>query len=101
VLTAPRPRLRRGSSRGAARCGSGPACSSSRRSGRSAASRRSFSIVYALVPGTKYFRAPSTMLYVGSVLAAGARRGTELIEAPASGVSSTRYVIGWVCRPPS
>ena len=52
-----------------------------------------FSLVYALVPGTRYFRAPSTMLYVvsfcTSVLAAmGVQRALE------SGVR-TRYAIGW------
>lgn len=53
-----------------------------------------YSIVYALVPGTKYFRAPSTMLYVVSfctaVLAAfGAERVVRL-------ENRRRYAIGWI-----
>jgi len=53
-----------------------------------------FSIIYTLVPGTKFFRAPSTMLYVVSfctaVLAAiGADRALR-------GTVKTRYAIGWV-----
>ncbi len=53
-----------------------------------------FSIVYAIVPGTTYFRAPSTMLYVVSfcvaVLAAvGADRALH-------GGVKTRYAIGWL-----
>jgi hypothetical protein len=52
-----------------------------------------FSLVYAIVPGTTYFRAPSTMLYVVSFCAAtlaamGVHRALE------SGVR-TRYAIGW------
>lgn len=53
-----------------------------------------FSIVYALVPGTKYFRAPSTMLYVvsfGTAVLAGF--GVE--RALRRGVS-VRYVLAWV-----
>ncbi len=53
-----------------------------------------YALVYAVVPGTKYFRAPSTMLYVVSfataVLAAfGAERIVRL-------ENRRRYVIGWV-----
>lgn len=53
-----------------------------------------YSIVYALVPGTKYFRAPSTMLYVVSfctaVLAAfGAERVVRL-------ENRRRYALGWI-----
>jgi hypothetical protein len=53
-----------------------------------------FHLVYALVPGTKFFRAPSTMLYVVSfctaVLAAiGTDRALE--ESPAR-----RYLVGWL-----
>lgn len=52
-----------------------------------------YSLVYALVPGTKYFRAPSTMLYVVSfstaVLAAfGAERIVRM-------ENRTRYLTGW------
>lgn len=52
-----------------------------------------YSLVYALVPGTKYFRAPSTMLFVVSfctaVLAAfGAERIARLEDR-------RRYVMGW------
>jgi len=52
-----------------------------------------YKIVYALVPGTKFFRAPSTMLYVVSfgvaVLAAfGAERAVNRDV-------SRRYLIGW------
>ena len=52
-----------------------------------------YRIVYALVPGTKFFRAPSTMLYVVSfgvaVLAAfGAERAVNRDV-------SRRYLIGW------
>lgn len=53
-----------------------------------------YSIVYALVPGTKYFRAPSTMLYVVSFCTATlAGFGTE--RALRQGVP-TRYVLAWV-----
>lgn len=53
-----------------------------------------YSLVYAFVPGTKYFRAPSTMLYVVSfstaVLAAfGAERIVRLEHR-------RRYIVGWV-----
>jgi hypothetical protein len=52
-----------------------------------------YQLVYALVPGTKYFRAPSTILYVCTfsvaVLAAfGAERAL-------AGKTSMRYAIGW------
>jgi Bacterial membrane protein YfhO len=52
-----------------------------------------YSIVYALVPGTKYFRAPSTMLFVVSFCTAtlaafGAERMLRL-------ESRRRYLIGW------
>ena len=53
-----------------------------------------FHIVYALVPGTKFFRAPSTIIYVFalsvSVLAA---LGTERLLRREW---SQRYVLGWV-----
>ncbi|MEO7522086.1 MAG: hypothetical protein ABIW79_09745 [Gemmatimonas sp.] len=52
-----------------------------------------FSLVYALVPGTKYFRAPSTMLYVVSfAVATLAAMGTQ--HALTAGVK-TRYALGW------
>src|SRR5690606_15490361 len=52
-----------------------------------------YSLVYAIVPGTKYFRAPSTMLYVVSfataVLAAfGAERIVRM-------ENRARYLIAW------
>ena len=53
-----------------------------------------FSIVYALVPGTKYFRAPSTMLYVVSFCTA-VLAGFGVDRALRRGVSA-RYVAGWV-----
>jgi hypothetical protein len=54
-----------------------------------------YRLVYALVPGTKFFRAPSTMLYVVSfccaVLAAiGVDRAVARWEV------STRYLIAWI-----
>jgi hypothetical protein len=53
-----------------------------------------YSIVYAIVPGTKYFRAPSTMLYVVSFAAAVlAAMGTDRALA---GALRTRYVVGWL-----
>lgn len=52
-----------------------------------------YSLVYAIVPGTKYFRAPSTMLYVVSFCAAvlaafGAERVVRLEDR-------RRYFVGW------
>jgi hypothetical protein len=53
-----------------------------------------FSLVYALVPGTKYFRAPSTMLYVVSfAVAALAAMGAH--QSLTAGIR-TRYAVGWV-----
>ena len=53
-----------------------------------------YRLVYALVPGTKYFRAPSTMLYVvqfcGAVLAA---LGAERLLARAA---RPRYAYAWL-----
>jgi hypothetical protein len=53
-----------------------------------------FHLVYALVPGTKFFRAPSTIIYVfalaTSVMAA---LGTQRLLAREW---SQRYVLGWV-----
>jgi hypothetical protein len=52
-----------------------------------------YSLVYALVPGTKYFRAPSTMLYVVSFCTATlAAFGTERIVRLEA---RRRYLIGW------
>ena len=53
-----------------------------------------YSLVYALVPGTKFFRAPSTMLYVVSFCTAVlAAAGVE--RALARGVRP-RYLLAWV-----
>ena len=53
-----------------------------------------FHIVYALVPGTKFFRAPSTMLYIVSFCTAVlAALGTE--RALRDGVR-TRYLVAWL-----
>ncbi|MDB4881688.1 MAG: putative rane protein, partial [Gemmatimonadetes bacterium] len=53
-----------------------------------------FRVIYALVPGTKFFRAPSTIIYVfalaASVLAA---LGTKRLLRREW---SSRYVLGWV-----
>jgi hypothetical protein len=53
-----------------------------------------YQLVYAVVPGSKFFRAPSTILYVSafacSVLAAF---GAERVLA---GKGSPRYALGWV-----
>ena len=53
-----------------------------------------YHLVYALVPGTKYFRAPSTIFFVicfaAAVLAA---LGTERVLA---GETRPRYAVGWV-----
>jgi hypothetical protein len=53
-----------------------------------------FQIVYAIVPGTKFFRAPSTIFYVTTfAIAVLAALGTERLLA---GRFSTRYVYGWL-----
>lgn len=53
-----------------------------------------FQIVYALVPGTKFFRAPSTMMFVFAfAVAVLAALGTERLLA---GKVSHRYGIGWI-----
>jgi hypothetical protein len=53
-----------------------------------------FHLVYALVPGTKFFRAPSTMLYVVSFCTAVlAAIGTERALEDSS---SRRYLVGWL-----
>ena len=52
-----------------------------------------YSLVYALVPGTKYFRAPSTMLFVVSFATAVlAAFGTERIVRAEN---RRRYLAGW------
>ena len=54
-----------------------------------------YRIVYELVPGTKFFRAPSTMMYVCMfALAVLAAMGTERILATATSLSR-RFILGW------
>ena len=53
-----------------------------------------YSIVYAVVPGTKYFRAPSTMLYVVS-FATAVLAGTGVDRALSGGIRP-RYVAAWM-----
>jgi len=53
-----------------------------------------FQIIYAIVPGTKFFRAPSTIFYITTfAIAVLAALGTERLLA---GRFSTRYVYGWL-----
>jgi hypothetical protein len=53
-----------------------------------------YQIVYAIVPGTKFFRAPSTMLYVVSFsVAVLAACGMERVV---SGHVRRRYLLGWL-----
>src|SRR5262249_36557842 len=53
-----------------------------------------YHLVYAIVPGTKYFRAPSAMLYVVAFcIAVLAAVGTERALA---GLVSRKYLIGWL-----
>jgi len=53
-----------------------------------------FQLVYAIVPGTKFFRAPSTMMFVFAFsIAIFAALGTERLLA---GKVSARYAIGWL-----
>jgi len=53
-----------------------------------------FQLVYAIVPGTKFFRAPSTMMFVfGFSLALLSALGTERLLA---GKASQRYAVGWL-----
>jgi membrane protein YfhO len=53
-----------------------------------------YHLIYVLVPGTKFFRAPSTMLFlIGFCVAVLAALGTE--EVIVRGISR-RYVIGWL-----
>jgi hypothetical protein len=53
-----------------------------------------FHLVYAIVPGTKYFRAPSTMMFVMAfAVAVFAALGVEQVAA---GKVSVRYAVGWL-----
>jgi len=53
-----------------------------------------YHIVYAIVPGTKFFRAPSTMLYIVSfAVAVLAACGMDRVVA---GQVRTRYVVAWL-----
>lgn len=53
-----------------------------------------FQIVYAIVPGTKFFRAPSTMMFVFAfAIAVLAALGTERLLA---GKVKAKYAIGWL-----
>jgi hypothetical protein len=53
-----------------------------------------FQLIYALVPGTKFFRAPSTIFFITTfAVAVLAAFGTERLLA---GRFSTRYVYGWL-----
>ncbi|HXD22741.1 MAG TPA: YfhO family protein, partial [Gemmatimonadaceae bacterium] len=52
-----------------------------------------FEVIYAIVPGTKFFRAPSTIFFVTTfAIAVLAALGTERLLA---GKFSVRYVYGW------
>ena len=74
--------------------GSGSACSSCRVLWSLGGFTPFYHIVYALVPGTKFFRAPSTMLMVVALATAVlAALGTE--RALAGGLTR-RYLVGWV-----
>ncbi len=54
-----------------------------------------YHIIYAVVPGTKFFRAPSTMMYVTMFsLAVFAALGTERVLASAAPLAK-QYFIGW------
>ncbi|HEX6809843.1 MAG TPA: 6-pyruvoyl-tetrahydropterin synthase-related protein [Gemmatimonadaceae bacterium] len=53
-----------------------------------------YHIVYALIPGTKYFRAPSTMVFVvGLCVAVFAAFGAERLER---GDVTRQYAVGWL-----
>jgi hypothetical protein len=53
-----------------------------------------FSVIFALVPGTKYFRAPSTMFFLTAfAVAALAGEGTD---AALEGRVRPAYLVGWV-----
>ena len=56
-----------------------------------------YNLVYAIVPGTKFFRAPSTMLFFVSFCSAVlAAVGTERVLA---GDAPKWRVVGWGCSP--
>lgn len=53
-----------------------------------------FQLVYAVVPGTKFFRAPSTMMFVVAfAVAVLAALGTERVLA---GKVPAKYAVGWI-----
>lgn len=53
-----------------------------------------YHLVYAIIPGTKFFRAPSTMMFVlAFAVAVLAALGTERLLAKRY---TTRYLIGWM-----
>jgi Bacterial membrane protein YfhO len=53
-----------------------------------------YRLIYAIVPGTHYFRAPSTMMFVGMFsMAVFAALGTERILSRST---STRFALGWM-----
>jgi hypothetical protein len=53
-----------------------------------------YHLIYSIVPGTPYFRAPSTMMYITMfTLAVFAALGTERLLAREVG---TRYAVGWL-----
>lgn len=53
-----------------------------------------FHLVYAIVPGTKFFRAPSTIIYVFSfAVSVFAALGTERLLA---GALTKRFLLGWL-----
>jgi hypothetical protein len=53
-----------------------------------------FEVIYAIVPGTKYFRAPSTIFFITTfAVAVMAALGTERLFA---GRLSARYAYGWL-----
>src|SRR5687768_1063638 len=54
-----------------------------------------YRLIYAIVPGAKFFRAPSTMMYVTMFsLAVFAALGTERVVSAASSISK-RFIIAW------
>lgn len=54
-----------------------------------------YRLIYFIVPGTKFFRAPSTMMYVAMFsLAVFAALGTERIVTAATSISK-RFVVAW------
>ena len=52
-----------------------------------------YQLIYAVVPGTKFFRAPSTIIFIAAFAMSGlAALGAERLLA---GKASTRWAIGW------